>query len=114
MFRISTIDTPQERRLVVEGTLKNPWVTELRKAWGDAGASLESRQLVIDLSNATSIDAEGEDAILELMKDGARFCCSGVLNNHVLKQVAQRCHSQRHNARSQKRGKESSSKGEGA
>jgi ABC-type transporter Mla MlaB component len=91
MFRISTVDTPQERRLVVEGTLMSPWVAELRRTWGTAGASLEGRKLVIDLTNATMIDSEGEAAILELMQDGAKFRCSGVLTKHVLRQLAQKC-----------------------
>jgi hypothetical protein len=92
MFRISTIDTQRERRLVVEGTLVQPWVAELRRIWGDAGASLAGRKLVIDLSNATTIDAEGEAAIFDLMKQGAKFCCSDVLTKHVLKQLADKCH----------------------
>lgn len=92
MFKISTIDSASERRLVVEGTLVRPWVSELRRTWNDAGHSLDGRKLVIDLTNATLIDPEGEAAILELMKEGAKFNCSGVLTRHVLKQVAQRCH----------------------
>lgn len=91
MFKISTVDTNRERRLVVEGTLINPWVAELRRTWGAAGSSLEGRSLVIDLTNATMIDREGEAAIFELMQDGAKFCCSDVLTKHVLKQLAHKC-----------------------
>lgn len=92
MFKISTIDSASERRLVIEGTLVQPWVSELRRTWNDAGHSLDGRKLVIDLTNATLIDPEGEAAIFELMKEGAKFNCSGVLTRHVLKQAAQRCH----------------------
>lgn len=92
MFRISTVDTSQERRLVVEGTLVNPWVAELRRVWGASGHSLDGRSLVIDLTNATMIDQEGEAAIFELMQDGAKFCCRGVVTKHVLKQLAHKCH----------------------
>jgi len=92
MFKISTIDTNRERRLVVEGTLINPWVAELRRTWGAAGETLEGRRVVIDLTNATMIDREGEAAILELMQEGAQFRCSGVLTTHVLKQIARKCH----------------------
>jgi ABC-type transporter Mla MlaB component len=96
MFKISTVDTPHERRLVVEGTLVNPWVVELRRSWSAAGSSLERRKLVIDLTNATKIDSEGEAAIFELMQDGAKFCCSGVLTKHVLKELAHKCHTGLH------------------
>lgn len=92
MLRISTVDTKRERRLIVEGTLVNPWVVELRRTWGAAGSSLEGRRLVIDLTNATMIDREGEDVIFELMREGAKFSCSGVLTKHVLKQLAHKCH----------------------
>jgi hypothetical protein len=92
MFRISTIDTHRERRLVVEGTLVHPWVDELRKTWSDAGNSLEDRNLVIDLTNVIVISREGENAIFELMKEGAKFSCGGVLTRHVLKELAHRCH----------------------
>ena len=92
MFKISTIDTDRERRLVVQGTLIQPWVAELHRTWNDAGHLLEGRTLVIDLTQATVISREGEDAIFELMKEGAKFSCGGVLNRHVLKQLAHRCH----------------------
>lgn len=92
MLRISTFDTAHERRLVVEGTLVNPWVAELRRTTGAAGSSLEGRSLVIDLTNATTIDREGEAAIFELMQDGAKFRCSGVHTKHVLKKLADKCH----------------------
>lgn len=92
MFRISTIDTQRERRLVVEGTLVRPWVEELRKTWNNAGDALEGRSRVIDLTNATVISREGENAIFELMKEGAKFSCGGVLTRHLLKELADRCH----------------------
>lgn len=92
MFRISTIDTQRERKLVVEGTLVQPWVDELRKTWSNAGKALEGRSLVIDLTNATVISREGENAIFELMKEGAKFSCGGVLTRYLLKELAHRCH----------------------
>jgi ABC-type transporter Mla MlaB component len=106
MFRISTFDTPQERRLVVEGTLMSPWVAELRKTWGTAGASLEGRRLVIDLTNATRVDAEGEAAIFELMQDGAKFSCSGVVMRHVLRQLAHKCNTRLNRVLKQKRSRQ--------
>ena len=78
--------------MVVEGTLINPWVAELRRTLDDAGSSLEGRILVIDLTDATTIDQEGEAAIFELMQLGAKFRCSGVLTKHVLKRIAGKCH----------------------
>jgi hypothetical protein len=91
MFKISIVDTPAQRRLVVEGKLSGPWVPELRTTCRNAMRDLEGRKMVIDLSSLTVISWEGEDAILDLMKQGAKFSCAGVLTRHVLKRLARRC-----------------------
>ncbi len=106
MFRISNIDTDSERRLVVEGTLVHPWVDELRRTWSTAGYSLEGRKLVIDLTNVIMISREGENAIFELMKEGAKFSCGGVLTKHLLKELAHRCHTKLDNVLNRKHSKE--------
>jgi hypothetical protein len=90
MFKISTIDTRSQRTLVVEGTLIGSWVGELRTAWRTAGQELGGRKLVIDLSNLTVISIEGEDAILDLMRGGAKFSRGGILTRHVLKQLTRK------------------------
>jgi hypothetical protein len=92
MFKISTIDTRAERRLVIEGKLIEPWIDELRSSWTAAGENLGGRKVVIDLSNATVISREGEEALFELMQEGAKFSCGGVLTKYLVKQMAQRCH----------------------
>lgn len=91
MFKISIIDTPSTRRLVVEGKLAPPWVAELVSTWSHANQSLDHRKLVIDLSNLTLISREGEDALFKLMKEGAKFSCNGVLTRHVLGRLAKDC-----------------------
>jgi hypothetical protein len=91
MFKISIVDTRTERKLVVEGRLSEPWMDELRTSWRDAYRDLDGRKVVIDLSSLTVISREGEDAILDLMKQGAKFSCAGILTRHVLKGLARRC-----------------------
>ncbi len=76
---------------MVEGKLVEPWTSELRKTWEASGEGLDGRQRVIDLTNLTVISREGEEAIFELMRGGAKFCCAGVLIKHVLKQLTHRC-----------------------
>jgi hypothetical protein len=90
MFKISTVDTRSQRTLVVEGTLIGSWVGELRTTWRTASQELGGRKLVIDLGNLTVISLEGEDAILDLMKQGAKFSRGGILTRHVLKQLTQK------------------------
>jgi hypothetical protein len=91
MFKISIVDTPSQRKLVVEGKLSEPWVDELRTTWRNASRDLDARKLVVDLSSLTVISREGEDAIFDLMKQGAKFSCAGILTRHVLKGLARRC-----------------------
>jgi hypothetical protein len=90
MFKDSVIDSRTERRLVLEGKLIAPWVAELRTACKAANGELEGRALVVDLRNVTIISQEGENALLELMSEGAKFRCSGVLTKHVIQQLARR------------------------
>ena len=90
MFKISIVDTPSQRTLVVEGMLVGPWVAELCTAWRNACRERGERKLVVDLRNLTTISHAGEDAIFDLMKEGAKFSCGNILTNHVLKQLARK------------------------
>jgi hypothetical protein len=91
MFKISIVDTRTQRKLVVEGKLSEPWVAELRTTWKNASRDLDDRKVVIDLSGVTVLSHEGENAIFDLMKQGAKFSCAGILTRHVLKGLARRC-----------------------
>jgi len=91
MFKISIVETHGQRKLVLEGKLVPPWTTEVEDVWRNAREQLQDRKLVIDLTNVTLINAEGENILLKLMRDGAKFSCVGVLTKHVLKQLARKC-----------------------
>ena len=90
MLKISILDTPNQRRLMLEGRLIAPWAAELRSAWKTAQTDLHDRALVIDLKNLTAISEDGENALLELLSEGIKIRCSGVFTKHVLKQLARR------------------------
>ena len=99
MLKISILDTPNQRRLMLEGRLIAPWAAELRSAWKAAQADLRDRALVIDLKNLTAISEDGENALLELLDEGIKFRCSGVFTRHVLKQLARRTRENRKETR---------------
>jgi hypothetical protein len=90
MLKISVIDRPTERRLVLEGKLIAPWVAELRTALHAANGRVGGPALMVDLRNVTVISQEGENALLELMCHGAKFRCSGVLMRHLIHELARR------------------------
>jgi hypothetical protein len=91
MLRISTIDTRFQRRLILEGKLVEPWLGELREVCRNAARTLEGRKLVIDLSDVTVIGCDAEGTLSELMQQGVKFSCGGVLIKHVLKRLARKC-----------------------
>jgi hypothetical protein len=92
MFKISILDTPNYRRLVIEGKLIAPWTSELTAVWQQATADLNGRELVVDVKGLTAVTEDGENVLLELMKEGARFR-SGVFTKQVLKRLARRIQS---------------------
>ena len=49
MLKISILDTPKYRRLVIEGKLIAPWAAELENEWRKATADLNRRELVVDV-----------------------------------------------------------------
>ena len=91
MLRITTIETAGQRKLVLEGKLVEPWVTELKKAWQEGNQSLNGHQLVIDLCNVTIISAQAEMILLEMKREGAQFVCGGILNKHLVRQIERKC-----------------------
>jgi anti-anti-sigma regulatory factor len=91
MFKISIVESQEQRKLVLEGRLVAPWTAEVESAWNNAAEQLQGRKLVIDLTNVTLISPDGENTLLKLMRDGAHFSCGGVLTKHVLRQLARRC-----------------------
>ena len=88
MLKITIFDTPDRRRLLLEGKLVAPWAAELRNECRKAAAELRGRELVIELRNVTCISEDGQDVLLELMKEGVKFRSSGVFTKHVIKQLA--------------------------
>jgi len=90
MLKISTIDTDHKRQMVLEGKLVAPWTSELKNLGQLALANSDHRDFIIDLRNVTSLSAEGEDVLLVLMDQGARFRASGVFMRQVLKHLSRR------------------------
>ena len=88
MLKITILDTPGRRRLVLEGKLIAPWAAELRKECQVAAADLRGRELVIELRNVTCISEDGKNVLLDLMKEGVRCRSSGLFTRHIMKRLA--------------------------
>jgi anti-anti-sigma regulatory factor len=88
MLKITILDTPDRRRLVLEGKLIAPWAAELSKACREAAADLRGRELMIELRDVTCISENGKNVLLDLMKEGVRFRSSGLFTRHIMKRLA--------------------------
>ena len=89
-MKISLVEHPYQRRLVLEGKLIAPWAAELRAESLKAEEELDGRELVIDVRHLSAISQEGENVLLELMNSGVKFRCCGVFTRHVLKELTRR------------------------
>lgn len=90
MLKISIVDSPKQRRLVLEGALVALWAAELERACELARADLDGRELVVDLKNLVAISEDGENVLLALMNNGVKLRSRGVFTKHVLRQIARR------------------------
>ena len=90
MLRISIIESGKSRRLMLEGKLVPPWTDELKNAFARYESGEEHCELVVDVRGLTVISQEGEDVLLALMLQGARFRGSDVFTKQILKQLARR------------------------
>jgi anti-anti-sigma regulatory factor len=90
MLKISIIENDHKRQVVLEGKLVAPWTNELKNFGRGALVDGDHRALIIDLRSVTALSAEGEDVLLVLMDQGARFRVSGVFMRQVLKHLSRR------------------------
>jgi hypothetical protein len=86
MLKITVTEDQRRRRVIVEGKLIAPWTAELTSAYQRARTELQDRELIVDLRGLTAIGPEGEDILMELMREKAKFLC-GVYMKEVLRQL---------------------------
>ena len=88
MLRITTIDTPTEQKLILEGRLTEPWVAQLDLYWETMRHVSVRRKFVVDLRGVTRVDGRGESALARMKSDGAEFLARGIRVRHVLNSLA--------------------------
>jgi hypothetical protein len=90
MLKISVNDSKTRRLLVLEGKLIAPWTKELMSFCEGPGNDPDQADLIIDVGGVTDISVDGEEALMCLMVQGAKFRRGGVYMKQVLKQLARR------------------------
>jgi hypothetical protein len=56
--------------LKLEGSVKGPWVDELRKAWLTSAKMADGEPISIDLDAVSFIDARGRELLLRMQREG--------------------------------------------
>jgi len=90
MLKISISENETKRQVILEGKLVEPWTNELKIVGQKAVVGGDHRELIIDLRNVTAISSDGENVLLDLMDQGARFRACGVFMKQVLKNLSRR------------------------
>jgi hypothetical protein len=87
MLRITNTGTSTEQKWILCGQLMGPWVAELKANWEQTRHKFPGRKYLVDLSDVTFIDEEGEYLLREMTKAGAEFLASGVDTRDVLENL---------------------------
>jgi hypothetical protein len=87
MLRITVTETISEQRWVLQGRLTESSIEELITNW-QANRRCPPLVCVVDLNEVTSIDKEGEQALLMMIRDGAKFVASGLYTKHLLESLS--------------------------
>jgi hypothetical protein len=90
MLKITRVKTERRWRVILEGDLIAPWVAELRKEWEEIRTMEGELKVIVDLRNVVSISQDGRDILFEMMSQDVKFICGGVLNRHVLRELARK------------------------
>jgi hypothetical protein len=90
MLRITVTEGASEQRWVLQGRLTGSSVEELTANWRTNRRDRPSTQscVVVDLNEITSIDKDGEQILLMMIRDGAKFVATGVYTKHLLESLS--------------------------
>ena len=79
--------SPEGQRWSLQGQLVGQWAAELRSTWRKAQVAGETRKCIVELTEVTSIDRDGEEALSEIMSHGGEFVASDVYTKHLLQNL---------------------------
>jgi hypothetical protein len=88
MLRITMTETTSEQRWILQGRLTGLTAEELITSWRANRRYPTSQSCVVDLNEITSIDKDGEQVLLMMIRDGAKFVASGLYTKHLLESLS--------------------------
>lgn len=90
MFRITVEEGPTEEKWILQGQLTGDFASELRATWQSSQTRACDRVRVVDLSDVTVIDKNGQEVLLAMIREGARCVATGVYTSHLLEELKSR------------------------
>lgn len=90
MFRITVEECPTEEKWILQGQLIGDFASELNANWQSAQARDSDQVRVVDLSDVTVIDKNGQEVLLAMIRQGARCVATGVYTSHLLEELKSR------------------------
>ena len=76
-------------KLVLEGRVAGPWVSELERAWVEAVPQIGSRRVEIDMRNVIYADAAGKRVLRSIFsQSGAKLVASSLGIQDLAEEVA--------------------------
>ncbi|WP_447975083.1 hypothetical protein [Nitrospira sp. Kam-Ns4a] len=86
MLKITVRPRGRATEFALEGRLAGPWVAELDRCWRAARAA-GAGPIVVDLSDVTFVDADGQVLLRALARAGAALRGSGCLINAIVHEI---------------------------
>ena len=87
MLKITITDLPDEQRWSLQGQLAGQWADELKSTWRESRHAGDTRRRIVELTEVTSIDRNGEAVLAEIMSQGAQFIAGDVYTKHLLRNL---------------------------
>lgn len=84
------IENASEQRWVLQGRLTAGSIGELTANWCASRDREPTRSRIVDLTEVTSIDKDGEHVLLMMIKDGAKFEATGLYTRRLLESLLAR------------------------
>jgi hypothetical protein len=87
VLKITITDASDEQRWSLQGRLVGEWAAELKSNWRKGCHAGDKRRCIVELTEVTSIDRNGEAVLAEIMRQGAEFIASDVYTKHLLRNL---------------------------
>ncbi len=88
-LRITVHERESSIEVTLEGRLAGPWVAELSKAWRETAPRLESKTLILNLRDLTTLNEEGKQVLREIVvQTSAEILTSDPLMKYLAQEIS--------------------------